>query len=358
MHKLLADQIEELGLGWFYEILQTTIRGKNGTEFAFAGLRHNANKLKSFEGVDRVWVEEAQTVSKGSWDVLIPTIRKEGSEIWLSFNPELETDETYKRFVLNPPKSAQLININWNDNPWFPEVLRDEMLDLKARDFDAYLNVWQGHCKVALDGAVYANELRAAQDAKRMCKVPYDPTQPVMTFWDLGWADSTSIWYAQRIGFEYHLIDFMQDSQRPLQHYMSEVLRKPYTYTAHYLPHDAEAKNLGTGRSIQELARATLGADRVRITPKLSIADGINAARTIFANCWFDEEKCADGIQALRHYHYDKTDDKTSRTPVHDWSSHAADAFRYFAVASRPQQQKPQPKPIQQQQRSGSWMTM
>jgi phage terminase large subunit len=103
VHKLLCDQIKDLGLDSFYRIEQSAIFGMNGTEFSFEGIRHNVNKIKSYEGVDIAWVEEAQTTSKSSWETLIPTIRKEGSEIWVTFNPELDTDETYKRFVLKPP---------------------------------------------------------------------------------------------------------------------------------------------------------------------------------------------------------------------------------------------------------------
>ena len=145
VHALLADQIKTLNLDSIYEVQNTVIYGKNGTEFLFAGLKHNVTKIKSFEGVDVCWVEEAQTVSKSSWDVLLPTIRKDGSEIWITFNPELDTDETYKRFVIVPPANAVVQKVNWSDNPWFPQVLRDEKDDLKARDMDAYLNVWEGN---------------------------------------------------------------------------------------------------------------------------------------------------------------------------------------------------------------------
>ena len=124
VHKLLSDQIESMGLIGFYEITQATIRGKNGTEFSFVGLKNNVANVKSYEGVDICWVEEAQTVSRLSWNVLIPTIRKEKSEIWISFNPELETDETYQRFVVKPPRDSVLIKINWSDNPWFPDTLQ------------------------------------------------------------------------------------------------------------------------------------------------------------------------------------------------------------------------------------------
>ncbi len=155
VHHLLEAQIEALNLGSFYEVQNSLIRGANGSEFVFAGLRNNVAKIKSFEGVDRVWVEEAQSVSKPSWETLVPTIRKEHSEIWVTYNPELATDETHQRFVLHPPAGAVVVKINWNDNPWFPETLRREKDELKARDHDAYLNIWEGNCRLTLDGAIY-----------------------------------------------------------------------------------------------------------------------------------------------------------------------------------------------------------
>ena len=335
VHKLLSDQIEALGLREFYDIQQATIKGANGTEISFEGIRHNISKIKSYEGVDICWVEEAAAVSKSSWDVLIPTIRKEGSEIWLTFNPELEADETYQRFVVNAPANAVVQQVNWSDNPWFPETLRVEMLDLKARDYDAYLNVWEGHCRVMLEGAVYAQEIRDARELRRIGRVPYDHTKPVSTFWDLGWADMTSIWFGQVVGFETRIIDFYQNRQKPLDHYLGEMQRRGYIYDTVWLPHDAKAKQLGTGRTIEELVRAK--GFRAQIVPRMSLADGINAARTVFPNCYFDAERCADGLQALMHYRYELVGDEDkgqfSRQPVHDQYSHAADAFRYLALA-------------------------
>jgi phage terminase large subunit len=334
VHKLLADQIVDMGLSDFYEVQNAAIKGANGSEFSFAGLRHNVARIKSFEGVDRVWVEEAQTVSKSSWETLVPTIRKEGSEIWITFNPELDTDETYKRFVLNPPSNAIVRKINYTDNPWFPAVLDAERLALKDRDPDAYLTVWEGHTRQTLDGAIYARELRQATTEGRICRVPYDATKPVHTFWDLGWSDNTSIWFAQAVGFEYRVIDFLQDSQRALDHYLRELQGRGYVYGVDYLPHDAQAKTLvGAGRSIEQLLRAA--GRNVQIIPRLSAADGINAARTVFPNCWFDEVKCADGLQALRRYRYevDEITGQFSKQPLHDDASHAADAFRYLALS-------------------------
>ena len=139
VHKLLSDQIIELGLEHEYEVFETEIRGNNGTNFSFTGLSdHTVATIKSFEGCDICWVEEAQTVSKKSWDILIPTIRKDDSEIWVTFNPELDTDETYQRFIINPPDNCKSVEINYNDNPWFPSVLEQERLHCKVINPEDY----------------------------------------------------------------------------------------------------------------------------------------------------------------------------------------------------------------------------
>jgi phage terminase large subunit len=144
VHKLLSDQIDMLGLSNIYSITQNQIIGKNGTEFIFAGLKHNISSIKSMEGISIVWVEEAQTVSDESWKILIPTIRKDGSEIWISMNPDQETDPAYKRFIKNPPPDSMVIEIGWKDNPFFPEVLRQEKDYLYRVDTDAAEHIWGG----------------------------------------------------------------------------------------------------------------------------------------------------------------------------------------------------------------------
>lgn len=342
VHKLLNDQIKAMGLSGEFEIGKTSIKHTMmGSEFFFEGLKHNADKIKSYEGIDIAWVEEAQRTTKASWDLLIPTIRKEGSEIWISFNPDLESDETYQRFVMHPPSSAIVVEINWRDNPWFPQVLYDEMVECREKNPDDYLHIWEGKCKQILDGAVYAQELRQARLDGRIRDVPYDTTRGVSTFWDLGWADKTSIWFAQFIAFEYRIIDFYENRLKPLDHYLGELQKRPYIYDTDWLPHDAKAKNLGTGRSIQELMKAK--GRNVRIVPSLSIQDGINAARTIMKNCYFDQNRCSDGLSALYHYKYEVSDDGSgniSRLPVHDEASHGADGFRYLAIALKEPKKK------------------
>jgi len=257
VHKLLVDQITAMGMMGLFEITQSSIRGLNGSEFFFVGLKNNVSNIKSFEGVDICWVEEAQTVSKMSWNVLIPTIRKEHSEIWVSFNPELEQDETYQRFVVSPPPGAVVQKINWSDNPWFPETLRAEKDSLKARDPAAYATVWEGVCRQTVDGAIFARELEMADIDGRIGRVPYDPVKPVHAVWDLGWSDQTAIWFVQFIGMETRLIRYIEDSQKTITHYLAELQKFGYVYDTMHLPHDAQNKTLdANASSIEDIVRA------------------------------------------------------------------------------------------------------
>ncbi|GJE37836.1 hypothetical protein KHHGKMAE_1898 [Methylobacterium persicinum] len=345
VHQLLSNQIDELGLKSAFEVQDKRIIGRNGSEFIFSGLRHKIDSLKSTEGIDVCWVEEAQTVSNASWSKLIPTIRKDGSEIWVTFNPELDTDPTYQRFVLRPPAGAKVVPLNWSDNPWFPEVLRKEKDELAARDPDAYLNIWQGHTRQMLDGAIYAKEMRAATEEGRITRVPYDRTKPVHTFWDLGWADSTAIWFAQAVGLEYRVLDYMEVAQTAIPDILRAMQAKPYVYGTDYLPHDADATTLGAnGRTIAQMMR-TAGRT-VIVQPRRAVLDGINAARTLFPSLWFDEERCADGLNHLRHYRYDVDPDTKlfSKNPLHDEHSHCADAFRGLAMSLAAPKVKARPK--------------
>ena len=333
VHKLLSDQIIAMNMESFYEITQNSIRGLNGTEFAFVGLKNNVANVKSYEGIDICWVEEAQSVSKFSYNVLIPTIRKENSEIWITFNPELETDETYQRWVIAPPDGAVVQKINWSDNPWFPEVLKLEKDALKARDLEAYNTVWEGVCRQTVDGAIFAKELQMAELDGRITRVPYDATKPVHAIFDLGWSDATAIWILQFIGMETWIIKYIENSQQTITWYLSQLQSFGYVYDTLWLPHDAENKTLaGNGRSIEEIVRNS--GYKTRIVPKVPVVDSINAARTIFPNCYFDRENTHQGLQCLRHYRYE-VDPETgmfSKTPLHDQYSHGADAFRYIGL--------------------------
>jgi len=362
VHQLLSDQIDSLNLGYYYTVTNTEIRGKNGTSFGYAGLRHNASGLKSYEGVDISWIEEAQTASKRSLEILIPTIRKEGSEIWVSFNPELEDDEAYKRFVLHQPHDSIVVKVNWQDNPWFPEVLKLELEELKERDPDAFLHVWEGHCRSVLEGAIYAKELRQAKLEERIGAVPYNPTKPVHTFWDLGWnsvTGKTAITMAQANGSAYNVIDYLEDSEHTVNWYIAELQKRPYVWGTDWLPHDAKNTNIAAGGKTVKKIMEGLGR-KVRVLPRRPVDEGINAAKTVFGQCYFDATKTADLLQCLNRYKY-AVDEETglrSRKPEDSIYNHGADSFRYFAMAIE-EEKKPVKPQTQERTNYGSngWMS-
>lgn len=336
VHKLLADLIREHGLTDFYEILESTIRGKNGSEFLFTGLRHNVSGLKSMEGIDIVWVEEAENVSENSWELLIPTIRKDGSEIWVSFNTKNVTDPTYKRFVANQDADTLCVKVSWRDNPFFPDVLRKEMEKLKDADHESYLHIWEGEPDTRRSGAVYAKQLAAARDDKRITLVPYDPACEVFTAWDLGFGDSTAIWWLQFVGRELRWIDCYDNNGEQLGHYAGVIKSKPYNYIkdGHFLPHDGGHGNI-RGDSVSKQLKL-LGVDNQVLTRETDITPGIELLRQTIAYSVFDQTKCADGIHALENYGYEWDEDKSvfKKSPKHDWTSHYADAARYAAIAA------------------------
>lgn len=340
VHALLSDRIRDLQLGGFYEVRKSSIYGRNGSEFLFHGLRHDPAAIKSLEGADYCWVEEAQSVGKDSWEMLVPTIRKPGSEIWATWNPRLETDPVHQRYVITPAPNTICRKVSWRDNPWFPDELRIEKDHLKAVDPQAYQHVWEGECKAAVEGAVYAAELEAATQERRLTTVSVDRTIPVHTFWDLGFGDATAIWFAQALpGGQIRLVDYLEAHGKTLDWYVIQLNQRGYMYGEDWLPHDGvdciiHARFSGDkSRSPEQLLRAA--GRKVRIAPKLHVASGINAVRMMLSSCWFDETKCADGLMALRHYQWGvpSKNGAVKREPLHDWASHGADAMRTLAVS-------------------------
>jgi len=330
----------------FYQVLANEIRGNNGTEIVFTGLANQtSDSLKSYEGIDRCWVEEAHKVSRRSWDILIPTIRKEGSEIWISLNPELDTDETYQRFVVSPPESAKVVEVNYSDNPWFPTVLEEERLELlrqvgkKRRDQDDYDNIWEGKCKVVVDGAIFAKELTDLKKAKRLTRVPYDPLLKVHTIWDLGWNDCMAILFVQRSASEIRIIDYIEDSHRTIADYVlsqegrEDLESRKYQWGIDYLPHDGRSRSVLSDKSAEDILKA-LGRD-VEITPEIGVENGIKAARLLLPRTYIDEEKA--GLLFNRLSRYKRVITQATNEPgkpLHDENSHGSDGYRYLAVVA------------------------
>jgi phage terminase large subunit len=352
VHSLLAALIEQMQLSYFYNVLDTEIRGLNGTKFSFAGLKNNIANIKSMHNIKKCWCEEAQNLSENSINVLLPTIRAPNSEIIFTMNPMLPTDPAYVRFIVNPPKDSVVVKVNYDQNPFFPEVLEKERLDLLERDPVAYRNVWLGEPRQAVEGAIYSRELQQAQEEGRIGSVPYDPSKSVSTYWDIGEGDYMTIIMKQKVGLEHYIIDYIQDRHHKVPYYLQLLHDKKYTYDMHVLPHDADHDRADAEFNTKMQVIRSFPNCRVIVnnTYAGAVRDGIEAVRNIFPFLRFDKEKCADLLFSLAHYHY-KVDPVTGKTygqePHHDYSD-GPDALRAMAMSYR---QGPSPKKTVQRER-------
>lgn len=345
VHKLLSDQIQLLGLGSFFEVQEAVIKVNRGGEFTFIGLStQTIESVKSMEGIDYVWCEEAHLNTKRSWDILIPTIRKEGSEIWITFNSSLESDETFQRFVVNPPPDTIVVKLDYHDNPWFPDVLEKERLYCKDNDPENYPNIWEGICKPAVEGAIYYHEVQKAETEGRICNVPYDPMLKVQVIMDLGWNDAMAIALVQKQTSELRIIEYIEDSHKTLDYYSAMLKAKMLNWGKVYLPHDGRHKDYKTGKSTEDIMRA-LGW-KTEITDNISVEDGIRITRMTFGRIYFDRNKAAkpqklEGhpighnrlIECVKRYRR-RMNAQTQEpgTPLHDEFSHGADTLRYISI--------------------------
>jgi phage terminase large subunit len=202
----------------------------------------------------------------------------------------------------------------------------------KYKDYALFNQEYYCSFDAPVQGSYYGQWILEAEDQKRITKVPYNPDLPVNTAWDLGIGDSTAIWFYQQAGREVYFIDYMEMSGAGMNYYIKELRNKPYVYGEHYAPHDIEVREFSTGKTRKEIAHA-LGFEFL-VTPKLTLEDGIESVRRVFNRCYFDEEKCERGINALKSYQkeYDEKAADYKNHPLHNWSSHGSDAFRYFAI--------------------------
>lgn len=368
VYSLLEKKIHELKLNKFYDVLKSEIRGQNGTRFIFAGLHNNVDNIKSVEDVDECWVEEGQKVTMNSWTKLIPSIRKEispccfvkmdidtgtglfycnkcnkvvppdkiiPSRIVVTYNPELTEDPTEQIFYVNRKHRSKVIQMNYTDNPFFPNVLREEMeSDREKKTTEHFRHIWLGECLSSIPGAVFEEEMAKITAEERITDVPYDPRYPVLTFWDLGHSDQTCIWFIQIVGFQYRVIDYYENFGYKMPHYIKHIQSQEYVYGGHYLPHDADHEQLGQEATVLEQARAALG--NVILVPRVKFkAHALSQASLALALSWFDKERTADGVTHLRKYAYAVSDDgeKRSKEPEHNIHSHGSDAYQTFGTA-------------------------
>lgn len=341
VYKLLCDQIDKMGLNDWQKFNDRLVNRRTGSEIFFKGLHNNIQSIKSIEGIDWCWIEEAQSVSAESINTLIPTIRKEGSELIWSYNPLTEHDAVQELIVDKADERTYVRHINSDEVEQLlsPEIIA-EREKMKVDNPDMYAHVWLGQPLTSKTGTVFGKQIAQAEIDGRIGSVPYDASAGTYTAIDLGIGDSTAIWWFQIIGQEIHFIDHYESSGEELGHYISVIKNKPYNYTTHYLPHDAKQRELQTGLTRVEFFENN-GIHNIEVLRPTNFTlgqDDINMiARPKFSKVWIDRDKCARGLQCLRayHYEYDEKNKLLKDKPEHDWSSHSSSAFIYALMAAQ-----------------------
>lgn len=339
VRQLLVDKITKLGLGAFFTPYETEIRGSNGSMIIFKGMQsYNAETIKSLEGYDIAWVEEAQTLSERSLDLLRPTIRKSGSELWFSWNPRFKTDPVDKFFRKDPSDEAVSVFVNYRDNPWFPDELKKDM----ERDFrvdpDKAEHIWNG-AYGSSEGAILSRWVNEADREGRINdQVSFDPNGPAIEVSsDLGFRDTASWWYWQRRLGGFAVLEYEGDSGLDADDWIPMIEKNVERLVGSrklgrvWLPHDAKVKTFQSKHSSVERFLEAFGAEHVGIVPISKKSDQISAARKVIKTCEFNKSGCDEGLDGLLAWEFEWNYDNNvfSREPLHNWASHPGDAFAY-----------------------------
>jgi phage terminase large subunit len=366
---LLRSRIETLGFAPYFDLLDDQIRGHNGSLIIFRGMQSfNAENIKSLEGFDIAWVEEAQTLSERSLRYLRPTIRKAGSEIWCSWNPRHDTDPVDRFFRGGEPhENAITVNVNWNDNPWFTAELRADKDRDYADDPEMAEHVWGGHYEIISAGSYFAKRIADAERDGRVGYYPHIPELPVFTAWDLGVDDYTAIWFAQIRHFDepepgefvrrprLRVIDYFEatgagadeilkaalpeysrDFQTRIEGFVDLGRDDPFVYARHFFPHDIGVREWGSGARTRVETVNSLGIPLSKIARGVAQnpEERINAAKMVLTMTEFHQSKRVMlGLSRLRRYSKKFNEILGVYVgPLHDENSHAADAFGELAM--------------------------
>lgn len=346
--RLLETKIEKFGLGsQGFKVYDAVIETPKGGTIIFQGMQdHTAESVKSLEGFHRAWVEEAQTLSAFSLQLLRPTIRWEDlsrgltSELWFGWNPRRKNDPV--DMLLrgeNPPPGSIVVRANWNDNPWFPQVLEAERRDDFANRPAQYPHIWEGDYATVFDGAYFAAFISQARKEGRVGKVAADPLLERRAYWDIGGtglrADARAIWIVQFVGKEIRVLDYRETVGQPLSADLQWFRDSGYSKIHCVLPHDGATNDRVFDASYESALREA--GFPVTVIPnqgKGAAALRIEAVRRRIGACWFNEATTVAGVDALGWYHEKKDDARNiGLGPEHDWASHAADAFGLMCVA-------------------------
>ena len=305
---------------------------RNGSIFQLVGT-DNYDSVRGTNPVGCVFSEYSEQ-DPGAYDVVRPILLENGGFAIFVFTPKGQNHsyKIYRHAETEPGWFAQVLGIDktgvMSERDFQNEVRAGMDEDFARQEFYCAFNA-------GVAGAFYAKHLAIAHNEGRITKVPYEPRVPVHTAWDLGMDDAMAIWLYQRVAKERRFIDYIEGQGEGLPCYIRELKTRPYIWGQHYAPHDINVRELGTGKSRWEIA-LSLGL-RFTVVPKQDPANGIEAARMALADCWFDADKCEKGVNALREYQkeYDEHLRTYKKTPLHNWASHAADAFRTFATGDR-----------------------
>lgn len=342
--KILWDGIDKEGKKFTDHFPRELIAKKNETEMKILFKNGSLFQVVGADNIDSVVGTNPVGVVFSEYSLIAPTV-------WGFIRPILAENGGWAIFVFTPRgenHAYDLYELAKNSSEWHCQmdkasqtgVISEDVLNQERNEVirlygdDAlYLQEWECDFTVPIAGAYYAKNIMQAYEQGRVGVVPHEPRYQVDTWWDLGLDDSMSIWFTQTIGVELRVIDYMEGTGKGLPHYIAALKEKPYIYGKHTAPHDIRVRELSTGKERIETAR-TLGID-FQVAPKLPIMDGIDSCRALFPKCWFDSKNCHDGINALKSYRkqYDEKRKTYLNQPYHDWSSHAADAFRTLAVS-------------------------
>jgi len=334
-----------------YELGEKYIRTRDGKiDFVFVGLRRNIESVKSTARIRLLWVDEAEQVSEIAWMKAIPTVREDGAEIWVTWNPERRASATNRRFRESPPENSKIIELNWRDNPWFPAVLEQIRREDQQKRPEQYEHIWEGAFATAHAGAYYATALAEAQREGRIGKVAADPLLAVRVYCDIGGtgarSDAFAAWVCQFVGREIRVLDYYEAVGQPLGVHVEWLREHGWGKADIYLPHDGatydrvydvsfESALRSAGFTVEVIPNQGRGAAKARI----------EAARRLFPAIWFNEATTEAGRDALGWYHERKSDDvrDVGLGPEHDWASHGSDAFGLMAVAYETPRGRPKP---------------
>jgi len=362
--RLIEDKIRRFGLEsrGFKPLEDRIITPGNGV-ITFVGMNNTtAESIKSLEGFSRAWVEEAQTLSQRSLDLLRPTIRATGSQIWFSWNPTRRTDPVDMLFRGDRmPTNTAIVACSWRDNQWWNKTLEQERLDFLQNQPDQYDHIWEGAYQNITAGAYYAASLTAARGSGRIGRFYPDPLIQYRCFWDIGGtgarADHTVIWVAQFVGREINVLDYYEAQGQPLASHVGWLRRQGYDDAIMVLPHDGAHHDKVYAVSYQSaLEQAGFTVEVVPNQGRAAASIRIEAVRRLFPRIRINEEPCAPGIDALGAYHAKRDDQRmVDLGPEHDWASHSADAFGLMCIAYEEPKFKDKPH---RHRPEGSWLSM